>query len=81
MTREEAIMAVKEVAGMSLPWNDRHYEALQMAVKALEEPERKTGRWIDAVDNGWRCTACGMRQTYGKPRYCPACGAKMEGNT
>ena len=39
MTREEAIMAVKEVTGMSLPWNDRHYGALQMAIKALEEPE------------------------------------------
>ena len=39
MTREEAIVAVKEVAGMSLPWNDRHYEALQMAIKALEEPD------------------------------------------
>ena len=37
MTREEAIAAVKEVAGMSLPWNDRHYEALQMAIKALEQ--------------------------------------------
>jgi hypothetical protein len=39
MTREEAIVAVKEVTGMSLPWNDRHYEALQMAIKALEEPD------------------------------------------
>ena len=35
MTREEAITAVKEVTGMSLPWNDRHYEALQMALTAL----------------------------------------------
>lgn len=33
---EEAIKLVKEVAGMSLDWDDDHYEALQMAIKALE---------------------------------------------
>jgi len=37
MKPEEAIQAVKEVTGMSLPWNDRHYEALQMALSALEK--------------------------------------------
>ena len=51
MTREEAIVAVKEVAGMSLPWNDRHYEALQMAIKALEEPERKKGKKNEYYNN------------------------------
>lgn len=35
MTKDEAITAVKEVTGMSLPWDDRHYEALQMAIEAL----------------------------------------------
>ena len=33
---EEAIKLVKEVTGMSLDWDDAHYEALQMAIKALE---------------------------------------------
>ena len=44
MTREESIKLVKEVAGMSLDWDDAHYDALQMAIKALEkEPcEEKT---------------------------------------
>jgi hypothetical protein len=37
MTREEAIKLVKEVTGMSLDWDDAHYEALQMAIKALEQ--------------------------------------------
>lgn len=36
MTREEAIKLVKEVTGMSLDWDDAHYDALQMAIKALE---------------------------------------------
>jgi hypothetical protein len=45
MTREDAIKSVKkttiklvkEVAGMSLDWDDAHYDALQMAIKALEQ--------------------------------------------
>ena len=37
MTREEAIKLVKEVTGMSLDWDDAHYDALQMAIKALEQ--------------------------------------------
>ena len=37
MTKDEAITAVKEVTGMSLPWDDRHYEALQMAIEALNQ--------------------------------------------
>ena len=72
MTREEAIMAVKEVTGMSLPWNDRHYEALQMAIKALEEPERKKGEWIikDNPGTGWyrvTCSECGEDVTSTAP--------------
>ena len=41
MTREVAIKLVKEVTGMSLDWDDAHYEALQMAIEALEQT-----RWI-----------------------------------
>ena len=37
MTKEEAIKLAKEVTGMSLDWDDAHYEALQMAIKALEK--------------------------------------------
>lgn len=37
MTKKDAIRLVKEVTGMSLDWDDAHYEALQMAIKALEQ--------------------------------------------
>lgn len=37
MKREEAVKLVKEVTGMSLDWDDTHYEALQMAIEALEQ--------------------------------------------
>ena len=61
MTREEAIMAVKEVTEMSLPLNDRHYESLQMAIKALEEPERKKGN--EKCSNELPCGWCSLFDT------------------
>lgn len=49
--------------------------------------EPKTGRWIEkTVKEGspffWRrfyCTACGDWTTHGKSKFCPNCGARMEG--
>lgn len=43
MTSEEAIKLVKEVTGMSLDWDDAHYDALQMAIKALEQEPCEDG--------------------------------------
>ena len=40
MTVNEAIKLVKEITGMSLDWDDAHYDALQMAIKALEKQDR-----------------------------------------
>lgn len=45
------------------------------------------GKWIEEYDEDaplflkrrWRCTACNGWQTYGKPKFCPNCGAKMIG--
>lgn len=47
---------------------------------------RPHGKWIIDISEkddymtrrGWRCSACGTRQTYGKPNYCPTCGAQMD---
>jgi NADH pyrophosphatase NudC (nudix superfamily) len=89
MTREEAIKSVKEttiklvkeVAGMSLDWDDAHYDALQMAIKALEQ-EPKTGHWkygyAFADGNYCKCSECKeiIKCTY-PMHYCPNCGAKM----
>lgn len=82
MTREEAIMAVKEVAGMSLPWNDRHYEALQMAIKALEEHKRKKGKWIGRGEDCYECSECHAviegNEVYWRNNYfCYHCGSDM----
>lgn len=47
----------------------------------------KHGRWVDDYNaeefplfrDGWKCSACGFRTSYGKPKYCMNCGAQMDG--
>ncbi len=68
----------------------RYDEKVETEMSLLEEePERKTGRWIDAVlpnDNGGLpvqvCDQCNtffpLAYTGGGHRFCPHCGAKME---
>ena len=119
MTNEEAIKAIK--ANYPSGGYERLREALDMAIKSLEErktmtheeavgflqtsgwlqdhdrqiyeqgkrdgnDEHKTGKWIITKRNGILCGVChsGFRRMPtldGKPifRYCPFCGAKMEG--
>lgn len=38
------------------------------------EPE-KHGRWI-----GWNCSECGKSTTHVGAKWCPVCGAKMDGD-
>lgn len=49
--------------------------AFDMAIKSLEE--RKTGRW----NEDGTCSVCGAYSSLNlnKVKYCPECGAKMEG--
>lgn len=43
------------------------------------------GEWVEEYDETaplflrkrWRCTKCNDWQTYGKPKFCPNCGAEM----
>jgi len=47
-----------------------------------ELPERKTGRWIEAVEDWrhqivwWKCSECGMDVST-QYNYCPDCGTAM----
>ena len=51
-----------------------------------EKLEPRRGEWIDRYDEDdkpffkrkYVCSACGDWNTYGKSKYCPNCGAKME---
>ena len=87
MNRKEAI----EYAKFRLECHtkgDREYtdygEFLVAAIAALQEPERKKGRW----ENGEPCPICGedrFKDLYAdiwadwQPPFCPNCGADMRG--
>lgn len=81
MTREEAKAEINKVFEPAFA---------NYIITALTEgatpSERKAGKWIITTRNGILCGVChsGFRRMPtldGKPifRYCPFCGAKMEG--
>ena len=60
--------------------------SMKRIINELPSEQPKTGKWIYDYDKkaalffqqGWRCSACGRRQTYGESEFCMNCGAKME---
>lgn len=89
MTRSEAIGHLKNIAIYSVQdgYTDEARQALDMAIEALEEPERKKGKWINhRNDDGHNiadCDQCGNAIQWFDgdeiPRYCYMCGADMRG--
>ena len=68
---------------------DHDGEEIMAAIMDLPtaKPEHKTGHWtreerpnaMPTFTVVWRCSVCGDTQSYGETKYCPNCGAKMEG--
>jgi len=61
--------------------NQAAFEALDMAIKALEKEPRK-GHWIDYSDEGFvECSECGSATNcdgnIADLHFCFSCGAKM----
>ena len=93
MTRSEAIGHLKNIAIYSFQdgYTDEARQALDMAIKALEQTGRKKGEWIDkkyrwikSISMWWhsayKCSICG--ETGLKDwNYCPNCGADMRGES
>ena len=89
MTRKEAreyiIKHCNPHRDTSTQWDD----AMECAIKALGEPERKKGKWIyDGSGLDYACSAC--KKSLGDyvfftedgelaeiPNFCPHCGADM----
>lgn len=54
-------------------------------LKALREQKRPRGTWTEEFDESanpffkrrWRCSACNDYNYYGRPDFCPCCGADM----
>lgn len=94
MKREEAINMLYGIRADNLNLDNAYtkgkYDALDMAIKALEqEPKAKTGHW-KVVSAGYgdtayicECSECKdtvwvYKDADRKWNYCPNCGAKME---
>ena len=62
--------------------NDRDKQALEMAIKALEQ-EPETGYWEWVTEDKYRCSNCNSEtrvdECLNEPMYefCPFCGCKM----
>jgi len=85
MTREEAIKIIIGLWGSDFEdcLTEEEAKANKMAVKALQEPERKKGKWIGKPIAGYskvRCSVCNevFLNNTGKWKFCPNCGAEME---
>ena len=60
----------------AMPEND-FLEWLNADAQDMPNEEQRTGRWIND-----HCSECGQYVWYGDMRkYCPQCGARMEGET
>ena len=82
MTRGEAAKMIEndiQIHHDNLSGNYR--KALRIAISALEEPERKNGKWIrnhnvyEAYETA-TCSVCGYVEEWEyKKSYCPECGS------
>ena len=97
MTEQEAIKLIDDRMCFGrgkwsehhMPEIDDYWEAGQMAIKALEQPERKKGKWImkykGSAVTSYKCSECGRTVKddtgYDVSKDYPFCycGAKMEG--
>ena len=87
MTRKEAIEILKRNKPTSDPrrCGTELCEAVDMAIEALQEPERKKGQWIILNSNEdsavCKCSVCGEDFVFydGEffPNYCGDCGSDM----
>lgn len=62
------------------------FDWCKWVLKQVPSAQPKKGKWIYDYDKdeapffmqGWKCSACGKRQTYGEAPFCMYCGAEME---
>jgi len=63
--------------------NDYEFEMHKAVLALLKEQEAKTGHWIDTTNTiGFprcECSECNSEAGAIWMKYCPNCGAKMEG--
>lgn len=82
MTKSEAIGHLKNIAIYSVQdgYTDEARQALDMAIKVLEEPGWKNGHWILMKNGNARCSECGRIQLSAwdmdnQDNFCHHCGS------
>lgn len=92
MTREEALKDVERVLyllyrGRIAPNSYYMQQWKHAVVEALQEPERKHGKWIRRIKNFGciptefsYCSICESMAIGIESKYCPHCGAIMDGD-
>jgi hypothetical protein len=88
MNDKEVIKMLRTIEETVYLGNLKFYEAIDAAIKALEqptvEPERKKGKWIEYNATGkkqWMCSECCAEEKNPKvARFCYWCGADMRGD-
>ena len=85
MNKEEAkeIIISEKSRELHTYGKTKFVEALDVAIKALEQEPRK-GHWIDNSRDGYTqyyCSCCcdSKSETSKKSKYCPNCGCRMIG--
>lgn len=83
MNREEVVGWLAQIKDRYINGGDEYYDdcrkqAIDMAIEALKQPERKKGSW----DYGTQCSVCKGTIIPPKDRkvhvnFCPWCGADM----
>lgn len=81
MTNKEAVNEICDMANaLQIMYKSKQGQALQMAIESLEN--QKTGHWVkdemSIMFTIWECSECGGGGDK-HFKYCPNCGAKMEG--
>lgn len=92
---EDAISRIAALDALRTNWAnwaeyDDGYLAMKLTMDDLKKmpavPKQRTGKWIPTQHfDEWYCPTgvcsnCGIEYIYGLP-FCPACGAKMEGES
>lgn len=80
MTRKEAREYIIKHCNPHRDTGTQWDDAMECAIKALGEPERKTGTWILKSTNGEMfdsCSVCGYVEWDVPTKFCPNCGSQM----
>lgn len=85
--KESLLQALEEIGGCDAPpdsWADGFDKGILSAIKHVEaQPaddvvEVRHGKWIEDHEF-FKCSECGYLTDYRLSKFCPDCGAKMDG--